>query len=65
MSAHSAVYIPALVLGIVLLIIVAAFGAIVAFAFPNRRPSFSYFAGGMTAEIEDEDDITQHRVSVL
>jgi hypothetical protein len=36
----------AFIFGLVLLVIVAIFGAFVALAYRNRRPGFSYFASG-------------------
>jgi hypothetical protein len=43
MNVRSALYVLALVLALALLVIVAAFGAIVALAYRNRRSGFSYF----------------------
>jgi ATP dependent DNA ligase C terminal region len=53
MSVQSAVYVLAIILALLLLVIVLAFGAIVGVAYPNRRPSFSYFACGMTPQVTD------------
>jgi hypothetical protein len=65
MSMRSAVYVLALILAGALLLIVAVFGAIVVLVYRGRRAGFSYFAGGMTTKIRDEDDIAQNRVSIL
>jgi hypothetical protein len=46
MSVRSAMYALALVFAGALLLIVGGFGAIVALAYRNRRPGFSYFACG-------------------
>jgi hypothetical protein len=43
MSVQSALYVLAIVLGLLLLVIVLTFGAIVAITYRNRRPGFSYF----------------------
>jgi hypothetical protein len=43
-SVRSALYVVAFVLALVLLVVVLVFGAILALAYPNRRPGFSYFA---------------------
>ena len=52
-------------LAVALLIIVAGCGAIVTLLCRGRRSRFSYFAGGMTTKITDEDDIAQILVSVV
>jgi hypothetical protein len=65
MSMRSAVYVLALILAGALLLIVVVFGAIVVLVYRGRRAGFSYFAGGMTTKIRDEDDIAQNRVSIL
>jgi hypothetical protein len=49
MSVLSAVYVLALILGSAILLIAAVFGAIVVHAYFDRRPGYSYFAGGVTA----------------
>jgi hypothetical protein len=46
MSMRSALWLPAFFLALALLILVVSLGAIFAFAYRNRRPSFSYFASG-------------------
>jgi hypothetical protein len=54
MSVQSALYVLAVVLALVLLVIIVAFGAIVATTCRNRRPGFSYFAAGITTpEVKD------------
>jgi hypothetical protein len=44
---RSALYVLAFVLALVLLVIVLGFGAILALAYRNRRPGYSYFAPTM------------------
>jgi hypothetical protein len=44
---RSALYVLAFVLALVLLVIVLGFGAILALAYRNRRPGYSYFAPRM------------------
>jgi len=44
MSVRSALYVSALVLGIAVLFVVAAFGAIVVLVYRDRRAGFSFFA---------------------
>jgi hypothetical protein len=56
MSVRSALYVLALILAGALLFIFLVFGAIFALVYRNRRPSFSYFASGMTTpnfKVED------------
>jgi hypothetical protein len=65
MSVRSALYVLAFVLAVALLIIVAGCGAIIVLVYRGRRAGFSYFAGGMTTKIKDEDDIAQNCVSIL
>jgi hypothetical protein len=48
MNVQSALYAVAIVLALLLLVIVVAFGAIVAITQRNRRWGFSYFAEGIT-----------------
>jgi hypothetical protein len=48
-----ALYLSALVLAVVLVVIIALFGAIVAFAYRRRRPGLGYFA---CANVTDEED---------
>ncbi len=47
MSVRSPLYALAFVFGLVLLILIVSLGAIFAITFRNRRPGFSYFAGGI------------------
>ena len=51
MSVRSALYVLALILAGALLFIFLVFGAIFALVYRNRRPSFSYFASGMTTSV--------------
>jgi hypothetical protein len=54
MSVRSALYVSALVLGIAVLFVVAAFGAIVVLVYHDRRAGFSFFA---RPDVKDD----QHR----
>ena len=47
MSVRSPLYVLAFVFGLALLILIISLGAIFAISSRNRRPGFSYFAGGM------------------
>ncbi len=51
MGMRSALWLPAVILVLALLVLIISFGAICAIRFRNRRPiSFSYFAGGMVPQ---------------
>jgi hypothetical protein len=50
-SLWSAFTVPAVVLGLALLVIVFVLGAILALAYRNSRPGFSYFAHSLSAVI--------------
>jgi hypothetical protein len=64
-SVQCTLYVLAIVLALGVLVIVVGFGAIVVLVYSGRRSSFSYFVGGMTTKILDEDDIARHRLSIL
>jgi hypothetical protein len=49
MSVRSPLYVLLFVFGLALLILVISSGAIFAIRSHNRRPGFSYFAGGMSS----------------
>jgi hypothetical protein len=49
MSVRSPLYALAFVFGLALLILIISLGAICAIGPRNRRPGFSYFAGGMSS----------------
>jgi hypothetical protein len=48
MRMQSVLYVPATLLALLFLIVVVAFGAIVSITRCNRRPTFSYFADGIS-----------------
>ena len=53
MSVRSALYVLALVMGLAVLFVAAAFGAVVVLAYRDRRPGFSYFAYGTAPKDQD------------
>jgi hypothetical protein len=57
MGMRSALWLPAFILALGLLVPIVNFGAIFAIGFGNRRPGFTYFSGGMSQRSRTKTEI--------